>query len=382
MTLVTAPLPKGVWTANPNAGTIPSGDTVTAGTGFVLQASATVEGATPEIPASQIEPSRVRKPLPFAQETAARPDRLPDDSNAAAFAATQPQSADEALAAALAFLTSGPLGSQPTPMAVLAFGRDRVAPPRLGLLTEGMVSPQTPAPATTPVVPPAPPIVDTSLDPPVLAGILSGGPAPAQRPVLRTSVIATAAAAADAIQAAAPAQPAAPAAAAIPRVPAPTLASVAAQSDPALAAVLARQAPTAQVSASGLRAADGGPVSLRAATPGELRAGPGTTAAQRTLLDGSSQDLLAKGLTVRPGDLVLAEMPNAARDLDATRQRHTVSVQGDAAVRVVALTVTGRVLLDATGPQLAVTIPQHAARVAVWCVGGDGTRPAGLAGLG
>ena len=73
VTLVTAPLPKGVWTANPNAGTIPSGDTITAGTGFVLQASATVEGATPEIPASQIEPSRVRKPLPFAQETAARP---------------------------------------------------------------------------------------------------------------------------------------------------------------------------------------------------------------------------------------------------------------------------------------------------------------------
>ena len=54
-------------------------------------------------------------------------------------------------------------------------------------------------------------------------------------------------------------------------------------------------------------------------------------------------------------------------------------MQGDAAVRVVALTVTGRVLLDATGLQLAVTIPQHAARVAVWCVGGDGTRP-GLAG--
>ena len=73
-------------------------------------------------------------------------------------------------------------------------------------------------------------------------------------------------------------------------------------------------------------------------------------------------------------------MPNAARDLDATRPRHTVHVQGDAAVRLVALTVTGRVLLDATGLQLAVTVPQHAARVAVWCVGGDGTRPAGLAG--
>jgi large repetitive protein len=381
--LVTAPLPKGVWTANPNAGTVPSGDTITAGTGFVLQAGATVEGATPAISANQIGPLKARKPLPFAQETAARPGRQPDDTNAAAFAAAQPQSPGAALDAALAFLTGGPEGSKPTPMGALAFRRDRVAPPRLGLLTEGMVSPQTPAPVITPIATPPPPVVDSSLHPPVLVGILRGGPAPAQRPVLRTSVAATASAAASAAADAVRAGPAAtpPAAAApIPRVPAPTLASVAARSDPAFAAALALQAPTAQVAATGLRAADGGPVSLRAATPGELRAGPGATAGQRTLLDGSHQDLLAKGLTVRPGDLILAEMPNAARDLDATAPRHTVSVQGNAAVRVVALTVTGQVLLDAAGLQLTVTIPQHAARVALWCVGGDGTRPAGLAG--
>jgi hypothetical protein len=379
--LVTAPLPKGVWTANPNQGAVPSGDTITAGTGFVLQAGATVEGATPEIPVNQIEPTKGRKPLPFVQESAARPTRQPDDSNAAAFAAAQPQSADAALSSALDFLASGPLSSTLTPVGVLAFGRDRVAPPKLGLLTEGMVSPKTPAPATTPVVLAAPPVVDASLHAPVLVAVLDGGPAGVQRPVPRTSVTI---AAADAIRAAAaaaglpavPARPLPP----IPRMKAPTLASVAALTDPAFAAVLVRQAPAAQVSQAGLRAADGGPVSRRAATPGELRAGPATTADQRALLDGSRQDLLADGLLIRPGDLVLAELPNAARDLDAALQRHTVSVRGDAAVRVVALTVTGRVLLDLTGPQLTATIPQHAARVALWCVGGDGTRAAGLAG--
>jgi hypothetical protein len=371
--LVTAPLPKGVWTANPNAGAVPSGDTIIAGTGFILQATATVEGATPEIPVNQIEPTKGRKPLPFVQETAARPTRQPDDANAAAFAASQPQSAQGALDSALTYLTSGPLGASLPPLAVLAFGRDRVAPPKLGLLTEGIVSPQTPAPAKTPVIIPSPPIVDTTLHPPVLVGILGGGPAPVQRAVLRTNVILSLGNLGR--QAALP-QPAPP----VLRAKAPTLASVAALVDPAFAAMLVRQPPTAEGAGNGLRATDGGPVSRRAGTAGELRDGPANTASQRGVLDGSASNLLAEGLVIRPGDVIVAELPNAARDLDSTRQRHTVTVKGDAAVRVVALTVTGRVLADVTGTALATAIPQHCARVALWCVGGDGGGPAGLAG--
>jgi large repetitive protein len=379
--LVTAPLPKGVWTANPNDGAVPSGDTIAAGTGFVIQAEATIEGATPEIAVDQIEPTRGRKPLPFLQETAARPAVEPDDSNAAAFAAAQTQAAQGALAAALQFLTGGPLGAALSPMSVAAFGRDRVAPPKLGLLTEGIVSPQTPAPALTPIQLPAPPPIDTTLRPPVLVGVLSGGPALLQRPVLRTTV---AASVTNALQAAvaAPAQPAvAPAPpSAIPRVRAPTLAAVAARTDPAVAAKLLQSPATAQTAGAGLRAADGGPVSLRAATPTELRAGPAATAEQRGLLEGGARSLLGYGLMLRPGDLVVAEMPNAARDLDATRPRPVVTVGGEAAVRVIALSVTGRVLLDEAGVQLSGQIPQHTARVALWCVGGDGSPAAGLAG--
>jgi hypothetical protein len=383
--LITAPLPKGVWTPNPNDGAVPSGDTITAGTGFVLQAEATVEGATPEIPLNQIEPTKGRKPLPFVQETAARPQRQSDDNNAAAFAAAQASGGATSgglVQLALGYLTTGPLSGRQTPLTVLAFGRDRVAPPRPALLTEGMVSPQTPAPATTPVVPPPPPVIDTTIHPPVITGVLGGGPAPVQRPVPRTSVTAAVAAAARAVLAA-PAAPALPAAAAptISPVAAPTLASVAALTDPAFAASLSRLPPAVLVARTGLQAADGGPVSLRTATPGELRPGPGATVAQQALLSDSTAALLADGTVLRPGDLIVAELPNAARDLDATRQRHTVSVQGDAAVRVVALSMAGRVLADATGVQLTdMQIPQHTARVALWCVGGDGTRPAGLAG--
>ena len=383
VTLVTAPLPKGVWTANPNDGSVPSGGTITAGTGFVLQAEATVEGATPEIPLNQIEPTKGRKPLPFAQETAARPTRQPDDANAAAFAAaTTAGGAGQLVEVALGYLTSGPLSEPLTPTARLAFGRDRIAPPRPALLTEGMVSPQTPPPGTTPVVPPPPPVIDTSIHPPVIAGVLGGLPAPVLRPVPRTSVLASVAAAARAALAtqASPALPLA-AAPAPPRVAAPTLASAAAMTDPAFAAALSRLAPTALASETGLRAADGGPVSLRAATPAELRPGPAATTAQATLLSANTAALLAKGAVLRPGDLIVAELPNAARDLDASRPRHTVTVQGEAAVRVVALSVAGRVLADVTGMQLtAVQIPQYTARVALWCVGGDGTGPAGLAG--
>jgi hypothetical protein len=373
VSLVTSPLPKGVWSAAPSTAAVPSGDTIAAGTGFILQATARVDGATPEIPVNQIDPLKPRKPLPFVQETAARPTRQPDDSNAAAFAASQPQSAQGALDSALTYLTSGPLGTALPPLAVLSFGRDRVAPPKLGLLTENMVAPQTPPPTKTPVVTPAPPVVDTSLHPPVLVGVLGGGPAPVQRVVRRTHVPRTLGAVGE--SASAP-----QAAAHVPRVKAPTLASVTALIDPAFAAALIRQPPTAQTARNGLRAADGGPVSRRAGTPAELRAGPATTAEQRKLLDGSTRDLLAAGLVLRPGDVVVAELPNAARDLDATRQRHTVTVSGDAAVRVVALTATGRVLADVTGTALTAAVPQHCARVALWCVGGDGSRPAGLAG--
>jgi hypothetical protein len=379
--LVTAPLPKGVWAANPNDPTVPSGDTITAGTGFVLQASATVEGATPALSDNQIEPPGPRKPLPFVQETDARAMAQPDDTNAAGFAVAQPQGADAALAAAIGFLESGPLETRLTPMAVAAFGRDRVAPPKLGLLTEGMVSPQTPAPSLTQVVPPAPPVIDTSIHPPVLVGILGGGPAPVQRPVLRTTVTATeetvlrSAVAGPAVPAASP-QPAS----AIPRVAAPTLASVAATTDPALAARLVQTPPAAVVAASGLKASDGGPASVGAAAPSELRATAAATADQTALLDGSAQALLAKGLVLRPGDLVVTELSNAVSDLDATTARPEITVAGEAAVRVIALSVTGRVLVDETGVQLTATVPQNTARVVLWCVGGDGARPYGLAG--
>ena len=379
--LVTAPLPKGVWTANPNDASVPAGATITAGTGFVLQASATVEGATPAISDNQIEPPGPRKPLPFVQETDARPAAQPDDTNAAGFAAAQLQDADAALAAALGFLESGPLETRLSPMAVAAFGRDRVAPPKLGLLTEGMVSPQSPAPTLTPVQPPAPPVIDTSIHPPVIVGLLGGGAAPAQRPVLRTTVATTEA---NALRAAVagPAVPAvtAPPLTAIPRVAAPTLASVAATTDPALAARLVQTPPPAVVAASGLKAADGGPVSLRAAAPSELRATAAATADQTALLDTSAQALLGNGLVLRPGDLVVTELPNAVRDLDTATPRPEMTVAGESAVRVIALSVAGRVLADQTGLQLTAVVPQNTARVVLWCVGGDGSRPAGLAG--
>ena len=374
--LVTAPLPKAVWTANPDDAAVPSGDTLTAGTGFTLIAEAIVEGASPPIAASQVTPGKERKPLPFAQETAARPQRQPDDGNAAAFAAAAAAATADPVKVALGYLTSGPLSVPLPPLGEAAFGRDRVAPPRPALLTEGMVAPPTPAPATVPVTPAPPPVTDTSVHPPVLAALLGGGPVPGQRHVPRMS-------AAAAIARAAPASPSAlPEAAApvVPRFPAPTLAQVTALTDPALAAALTRRAPAAIIAGPGLRAADGGPVSLRAGTPAESRSGPAATAAAQAVLAGTAAALLRDGAVLRPGDALVAELPNVRHDLDGGQVRPSVTVAGDAAVRVVALSRTGQVLADATGTALTVPVPQHTARVALWCVGGDGSRPAGLAG--
>ena len=373
VSLVTAPLPKGVWAASPNSATVPSGDTITAGAWILASGHGQGRGRHAGDPG---QPDRAHE---GAQAAAVRPgDGRPSGQGArrherdrvrcvpAAVGGVRPRKRADVS-------DLGPAGHIFAANGRAAFGRDRVAPPKLGLLTENMVSPQTPPPAKTSVVPPSPPVVDTSLHPPVLVGILDGGPAPLQRLVPRTSVIRTLGGRG---ALAAPAQPPAQ----IMRVTAPTLASVTALIDPSFAVSLLRQPPTAQAARTGLRAADGGPVSKRAGTPGELRAGPATTADQRKVLDDSTTNLLADGLVLRPGDVIVAELPNATRDLDPTRERHTVTVKGDAAVRVVALTVTGRVLADVTGTTLTTAVPQHCARVALWCVGGDGSRPAGLAG--
>ena len=389
--LVTAPMPKGVWAPQLPSGAIPTGDTITAGNGLTVTVRATVSPGSPPINYSQVQPGP-RQPLPFGIEETVRPGLDPDAANAAAFAAAASTNATNVLGTVQGYLDSGRLQAAMTPLAAATFRRDRVAPPRLALLTEGIAPPNVTPPALIPIVPVVTPPIDTTVKPPVVTSFLGGGTLTQQRPVLRTTAIRPAPLAAGGPapdSAVAGTGPAARAQAApVPRVPAPTLASVTAGLDPAFGDRLQFTPPLPQPAAStpasggagGLVTADGGPATRRAAAPAEAHALPGLDPATATLLAAHQAALTGGGTTLRPGDVLVTTLPNHERDLDATAPRPSVSVAGDAAVRVVALSALGEVLADQTAAQADIEVPQHTARLAAWCVGGPaGTGPPGPA---
>jgi hypothetical protein len=376
--MITAPMPKGVWAAQLPSGAIPTGDTITAGTGLTVTVKATVTPGSPPVDYSQVQPGP-RQPLPFGVEETVRPELGPDAANAAAFATTaNTATAGSVLDAAFGYLDSGRQQGLMTPLAVATFRRDRVAPPRLALLTDGIAPANVAPPTLTPIVPVVTPPVDTAVAPPVVTSFLAGGTLTRQRQVARTTI-------AGATATGGPGAEDTGQAASVPRVPAPTLASVTAGLDPALAARLRFTPPlpqavgaTADGGSGGLTATDGGPVTRRAGAPAEAQALPGLDTGTAALLAAHQAAFTGQGTTLRPGDVFVTTLPNHERDLDATGLRPTVSVTGDAAVRVVALSALGEVLTDQTANQAKVEVPQYTARLAAWCLGGQAE--AGLPG--
>ncbi len=362
VTLTTSPMPKGIWAPQLPAGQIPTGDTVAAGTGFVLTARATLSGGTAEISFNQVdvEPAATET-LPFALEVAARPALAADAANAATFAAGMPGSAEAVLGQAQGYLSGGPAGAAADALAAATFVRNRAAPPLLRLVTD-RTAPADPAspPTLTPIVTQPPPPADTTVDPPVITALLTLGPSATLRPVLRTSVTAAAAG---------------------PQAPAPSLAGVAAAGDPAYAWPLVRSSPgPVAASAGGLLAGDGGAAAGRAGAATETSQSAVTDPGTAAVVSALGAGLLGSGAVLRPGELVVTTLPNHEHDADATASRPSVSVAGAAAVRLVALSGVGEVLADVTLADGSFTVPQMTARLALWCVGGADAPPAGLCG--
>jgi hypothetical protein len=152
-----------------------------------------------------------------------------------------------------------------------------------------------------------------------------------------------------------------------------------------LARAIVQLAGPATHNAGGIAAADGGPVTRRAGAPGEVHALPGLDASAATLLEAHESAFIGDGTTLRPGDVLVTTLPNHERDIDPATTRPTVSLTGDAAVRIVALSALGEVLADETANQADVEVPAHTARLVAWCVGGTAaagvpTAAAGSAG--
>jgi hypothetical protein len=375
VTLTTGQMPKGIWAPQLPTGQIPTGDTVAAGTGFVLTALANVPAGTTEISFNQVdvEPAATEV-LPFALEIATRPEFLPDATTAATFVSAMPAEAGTVVGMAAGYLSSGPVGTSADALASATFARNRVAPPLLSLVTD-RIAPADPAepPTLTPVVAVRPPPIDTAVQAPVITALLSAGPSPSLRPVIRTSY-------------SGPPPPG------VPAVAAPSLAGVAAVSDAAYAWPLTRSAPApvpfqGSVSttgpvpvATGLLAGDGGAATGRAGAGTELSQSASTDPDTAALLSALGAGLIGTGAVLRPGEILVTSLPNHEHDFDAAAPRPALTVVGDAAVRFVALSGVGGLLADSTIASGSFTVPQMTARLAIWCVGGSGAVPAGLWG--
>jgi len=371
VTPVLGSVPAAVWEANEGAEPPAEAKVRPAAVGATLVAEAEEIGTAVPLPVDDFDPPGPRHPLPFHQEQASRPPLEEVREEADRFGAEQPKGTAEILRRAARYLTTGVF--QPTDLTTLerrAFATDRVGPPRLAPLTEGIVDPVKPAAEVADRPAPEPePDPDTTVLPPVLDAQLRLLP---------------------------PGTSVAPAATTVSqdllggrrvsrRVP-PTLDDVRSE--------LARTPVAAQLTVGPPPAASWAPpaaaptVVAAGATP-HTRVAGGLAERRRGLLSSQTEvealaeltERLPEGVPLRPGDVQVWRLPNSAADVAGELQRPGLRVQGDQPVRVVALNRAGEVLQDRTGRRLSVEVPLGSHRLVVAGLGGTGDAPpSGLPG--
>ncbi len=344
-----------------------------AAVGATLIAEAVAVGAAVPLPVDDVDPPGPRHPLPFHAEREGRAPLEPVRDEADQFTAEQPTSTAEILARAATYLADGAF--RPTALGAVerrVFAADRMGPPRLAPLTEGIVDPVKP-PVAVADRPPSPPDPDpdTRVAPPVLDAHLRLLPPGTSAPRAATTV------AADRVRGRRAT-----------RRPPPTLAEVrsAVARTPIAARLVIGPAPAAAGAAAAAAAAAQGTVLAAGATPLTRVAG-GLAERRRGLLTpqvtaealAELTKQLGEGVPLRPGDVQVWRLPNSAADV-VSRRRPKLTAKGDQTTRIAVLDRAGEVLLDEAGPELSVGLPLGAHRVAVVGLGGGDDPAAGLAG--
>jgi hypothetical protein len=336
---------------------IPAGDVIDAVDGLRVWTEANIPPGLPPIDYHRVE-TGTRLPLPFVNETGARPGFI---DAAKDLADLLPSGAGDAAVFAAGATWMARAGQGATALAALR--GERAAPPRFGSLTDGL------APATAPDAQielpdqrPTPP-VDTGIVSPTAIAVLTSTVSFPERPDVRTTVKDPGGATATAP---------------------PTLDSVTAALDLPVPAQLHRLGGTAGAVANGTVIAAGRPpLSRLAVGASAATGGRGAVVDGRERLAGLTGALAsapgfrraaAATTALGAGEVAVLRMPNAARDL-GDDQRPRLVVTGGAA-RVVALAHGGAVLADLTtgdeqAPDEGVELPRGAERLAV-AVAGDG----------
>ncbi len=137
ITPIVGPVPEGIWTARSDDPS-PGAKVRSAFIGATLAAPAQIGAPQGTVKLAPVQEGPLR-PLPFANEIEDRQEFVTDVADADSYIAAQPTESVAILLTAAGRLTSG--GS----FAVRTFASDRVAPPRLAPLGEGMVDILKPA---------------------------------------------------------------------------------------------------------------------------------------------------------------------------------------------------------------------------------------------
>ena len=327
---VTTNVPQGIWRFHPD-GPPPAAEVRPAFTGVILGAESQPPPAEVVVSLLQVETTDHPLPLPFGDEIADRSEFEPDADRAAAYAAAQPRAAGAILGRAAELM-----GTSARRLTV-----ERVAPPRLAPLTQGMVDAIKAPVEVEPVPPPEPPDPpDRRVFPPRLVALLREGPAPALRGPAPTSVD--------------------EAAASVPRAAPPSLARTVIPGG----ARLAFAPPAAQAIAGTLAAPDGGPATRVAGAGIEGRSGLRASDPVAAALEELEAALAAgKPVPLTPGDVQVWDLPNAA--FDADNPRPVLTVKGDQLARALALDRAGTLLAEASGEAFELELPEGASRIAV-----------------
>ncbi|MDH3295098.1 MAG: hypothetical protein OER95_12340, partial [Acidimicrobiia bacterium] len=350
----TSLLPDGPWFYVARESRAPAADYVNAMTTGVLIAALTDSDDDIMVDLASVEISDVPHPLPFITERRVRPVFRVDVRKADAYLQAQPTVTGEILASAATGINGLPVGD------VRTFSSDRVAPPRLAPLTEGMVDRVRPPVRTKPIeLDTADDDVDQSTKPPVVMGVLRRPMSASARPAAHTTV---------------------DAGASVPRVTAPTMASVAVPGGAFPRARLTFAPSRLGRSAKTVIPRDGLPNTKPVLRGKEMRGGFRADPRVARNLERMKRRMLNGGQSVEAGDVVLLKMPNAR--FDRHDDRPQLRFDGSQDLRVVALDRAGAPLFETTSRQGSVELPVGTERVAVTGLGAPTPQPdgAGLAG--
>ena len=339
--LVVGKLPDGPWRYVARESRAPEAGTIEALTGVVLKAQILFEDGDIVVDLSLPDPSSKDHPLPFIEEQNQRPDFRDDVTNSEKFLAEMPKKAKLVLTTAATAIDGLSVAS------IRTFKGDRVAPPRLAPLTEGMVDKvKDPVVTESMVIPEPSRGPDTSTQPPIVMGVLRGESSARPDTPMATSVKAPAA---------------------VPRITAPTMAAV---KTPGGAFPRARL----RIGSSAVQARRGTVVprdhasTTRTSVAGrEFRGGFRASRNVAGRLRLMERRLQNGGHELSPGDVILLALPNAYHD--ATKQRPALAVAGDQLTRIVVLDRAGAPLEERFVTVGTVDLPVGAERIALCGLG-------------